>query len=184
MKINKNKLFLFDFWFFIGLIINIFIFTIINNINDWSNVIIESIQVYSRYLLVGYNILKSIFGGIFLLKAIHKREIFLSKNIVFSISNLMYVGILIFILISYQFSLSDSDIYYNITICGLNITTFHLYILAVIKVCINMFGIPMWFIFLFSECQINNNMKRTLNIITRIIIIFYNLLIIFGLTND
>jgi hypothetical protein len=147
MELRRNKLFLFDLCCFIGYALYIIVSLIIHKIN---NLYFASFIV--TLLFAGYIFFKSICGLIFLPNAIKKKEININKNVLYFVFDIIYIILLINILDTLRFRLTDSDINYNITILGLTISTFQLYILAIINMFINIFGIPMWqYLFLFQR---------------------------------
>jgi hypothetical protein len=181
VKISKNTIFLFDFWFSIGLFIFILIFIIIiSYIIDFT----DYLYLNPLFILIGYNFIKSIVGGILLFNAQIKNEIILTKNIIFSFGNILYLILHICILFFYPFRLYDPDINYNIIFLGLSFSTFQIYIFTIIKIFVNTFGIPMWYIYLLSESKTKNYKRQLFDIFTRMFILFMNWMLIIGLTVD
>jgi hypothetical protein len=180
MKISRNTLFLFDFWFVIGFIIFYLVLLIMPE--SRASFLLAR---FIFYLFVGFSFAKSIVGGILVLRAFNKNELNITKNVFFFLLHLFYIMALIYTVYTYRFRLSDPDIDYIIIIHGLNIHTYRLYQLAIINLFVNMIGMPSWlFYYTFSKNTIKNYMKIILNILSAILTLFINWLIIFGLTVD
>jgi len=184
MKLKENRLFLFDFFIFIGLIIFMHLFVILNNLISLENNYFYFFGICTLILFFIYNFIKSIFGGILLIKSIIKNEITIKKKDIFLSSNIIFTILYIIILCFNRFRLSDPDINYTLNIFGLSFTTFQLYIIAIINIFMNMIGIPIWQIYLFINSNIKNNLKHFMNIFTMLIIFFYNWMLLIELTMD
>jgi hypothetical protein len=182
IKPNKNNLYVFDFWCFIGYTIYlIFALAMVNHTDIFLN-IFHSI-IFKVFIC--YNILKSIFGIIFLINSLIKKEITITKNVLFFIFDFIFIIFLILLFkatLEQTYKFSDPDFNYNniinyknITIPGLSINAFQIYIFAIVNLFINILGIPMWHIYFCFKTKTRNIMKISFNILTRIIIIINNM---------
>ena len=179
MKLNKDKLFLLDYKISSTLTIIVFIQIIILIINNSSNIentiyynFFNYIFYVTLFLYLIYSFIKSIFGEIYLINALFKKEIIITKHNIFNFSNVLYF-ILIFC----------SIIFYLIGQFLLNINnTFQLSLIMIIYLIINMFGLPMWYIYFSLINNKCNNMEIDINNLSKIIIVITSWIVVFGLT--
>jgi hypothetical protein len=152
MRINKDNIFLFDFWFIIGLALIIFLILFI----QFENYFFSILFFYTFFLFMGYNFIKSICGGILFIKFIIIRGKLFALVLLLNILFIKAILFFIFMSLTGDFILDfENDI---LTINFLS----------------NMFGIPMWFIYSNSKNEINDilSIKRIIIYISTEIIIF------------
>ena len=186
--INRKTIFLFDYWYMIGYFF-LFLFSgiIVSVLDTFKNNLLIRILGYFvsvyYFSFFAFNIIKGISGIILLIKAFVEKQIaMIKKSYLFHI---IFIISLILIVCVFRFRLNDPDINYTIEIMGLSISTFIIYLCALINLFINIIGIPMWpSFYIFSDDQIKKEKKLLLHILTTLIIFFTNLLIFIGLTVD
>jgi hypothetical protein len=187
-KINRNKIWLLDFWIVIAItILDIILFSILTpfvKINDYFIDFIRFIFFCINLIIIFSYFIKSIIGGIYILKGIIRKELFLVDILFELIFSLPYAIILIIITCFYvrvYIGIVQDNID-PIIIYGVSFNIHKLWILGIINVFVNTFGIPFWFyLYKFSNNSIKIWMKNILSIVTHVFIIFLNIFLFFVL---
>lgn len=185
MKIDERKVYLIDIILFIGLFIFLFTFVsyVTSNIDSWLASNQYKILSNIFYIYVLYIILKCIIGSILFIKTCYKNEINLSFKLLFPIYNIIFF-ILFFIIIilgiEYYLRLVNYNLLrnYSLNIFGVIFNEKILYILVILNIFINLFGLPMQLLYTNYKIKINKIVNYVITYLTIIIILYLNYFLI------
>ena len=181
LKINKNTLFLFDFWIIVVFTLIVILFIAIR-LKYHEIIRIISLSILILFILI--NIIKSIIGFIFSTVSFIKKEIKINKLFHHILFILLSIGMFFYINKS-AFDFDEPIIYYTFEVLGFQFTTYQVFVFMRINTIINSVGIPMWLVYYsFSNSNIKHFMKIIINILTPIIVFLLNLSILYGLLLD
>ena len=184
MNINGKKLYFIDNIIFIGLFILIYIFAsyITSNIDSWLNSYQYKYIAHIFYIYIFYIMLKCIIGGFLFIKSVYKKEINISFKLLFPIYNIIFIIlfiVLIIIGIKYYFDLVNNyNMNYYLSIFGILFNEKRLYIILIINIVLNLFGIPMYLLYTKEKININKIIKYIISYITIIFILYLNYFLI------
>jgi hypothetical protein len=185
MDKNMRKIYLIDCILFIGLFIFLYLFSdyIVHNIDSWKESSQYIVLMNTFYIYVLYIFLKSIMGGILLMKSIKNKEIILTRKTIITIYNIIFFILFMLIIIYGIIYYQDFRIKYQVNIFGLLFNEFHLYILTIINIFVNLLGIPMHLIYVDKNILLNKILKYILYSITIFIVLIINFGIIIYVIN-
>jgi len=188
MVLNWKKIHAFDFKFsgviFFLTFILLFILFWLLLFSQESKVLLFLFNLFSVIALViffatlGYNFIRGIFGVILLSKALVKKEIVLKLKRIVTFSNALYILLVFVTLYVYSFGL---PYFYENRDPRQIILAFNL---ARINIIVNALGIPMWFIYLYSKNELDEEEVRLIDWMTKIMLVIFNWLLAFVLTFD
>ena len=190
MKPNRTTIFKIDFCIFCllaGIILICFIILAVSNlvdINNPENDEFIGFRIYIQDIFIFYNLLKSAAGIVLFTIALLNKKLSLTRQKIFTTTNIIYIIILFLILLFCQFNADNINKNYNEIMYGFTVSISLLYKAAVGNLIINMIGIPMWYVYIFDKCEIGEKLKKYYNIITRIFIIFSNFISLLFISAD
>jgi len=123
--------------------------------------------------------IKSNIGCILLIKAIKNREIIITRKSIITIYNIIYLALFILIIIfglKYYMDLKNLgfSLKFQINVFGFKIREIPIYYFTIINTFINLFGIPMFLLYINKKIYLNKILKYSIQIVTMLIVLIMN----------